>query len=48
MARPHTRIDAPRPTITGIQSGGDEVLENATRQILGPDIDESVVIEMAR
>jgi len=37
-----------RPTIEGLRAGRDEVLEEAIRQILGPGVDESVIIEMAK
>ena len=37
-----------RPTLEGIRSGRDEVLEAALRHILGPDVPAAVIQQMAR
>ena len=37
-----------KPTIAGIRSGRDEVLEAALRQILGPEISAAEIEKLAR
>jgi len=37
-----------KPTITGLRAGRDEVLEEAVRQILGPDIPQEQVEKIAK
>jgi len=37
-----------RPTLQGIRSGRDEVLEAALRRILGPDVPAAIIEQMAR
>lgn len=36
------------PTIEGIRAGRDEVLERALREVLGPEVAEAEIVEMAR